>query len=109
MIARLYRLDCPIDVEEVYKAAKENKVLFELSLSLLKCYSNSKKLLEQIFLMLELVKSSNNKIVVASDARVATEIRDDSILKSLGINLSANLVLGAVEGYQEIIEFLKKR
>jgi len=109
MVAHPYRLDFPINVKQVYGVAKEYKVLFELNLSLLKRYGNSKKLLEQIFLMLELIKSSNDKIVVASDAHVVTEVGDNFILKSLGIDLPANLVLGAVDGYQEITEFLKRR
>jgi len=109
VIAHPYRLNFPIDVEQVYKVAKEYKVLFELNLSLLRCYGDSKKLLEQIFLMLELIKSSNDKVVVTSDAHIVTEVGDDSILKRLSINLPANLVLGEVDGYQEIIEFLKRR
>ena len=109
MVVHPYRLDFPIDIEQVYKVAKEYKVLFELNLSLLRCYGDSKKLLEQIFLMLELIKSSNDKVVVTSDAHIVTEVGDDSILKRLSINLPANLVLGEVDGYQEIIEFLKRR
>ena len=109
MIAHPYRLDFPIDIEQVYKIAKEYKVLFELNLSLLKQYGDSKELREQISLMIDLVKSNNDKIIIASDAHVATEMGDDSILKSLDINLPANLVLGAVNGYQEITEFLKRR
>jgi len=107
MVAHPYRLDFPIDIERVYKIAREYKVLFELNLSLLKQYSDSKELLEQIFLMLDLIKSNNDKVIIASDAHVATEIGDDSILRTLDINLPANLVLGAVSGYQEITEFLK--
>jgi len=38
-----------------------------------------------------------------------TEVGDNSILECLGIDIPANLVLGAVGGYQEIIKFLKRR
>jgi len=109
MIVHPYRLDFPIDIKQVYKIAREYKVLFELNLSLLKQYGDSKELREQISLMIDLVKSNNDKIIIASDAHVATEMGDDSVLKSLGINLPANLILGAVDGYQEITEFLKRR
>ena len=109
MVVHPYRLDFPIDAEVVYKVAKEYQVLFELNLSLLRRYGDSPKLLEQIFLMLELVKSNNDKIVVASDAHVVTEVGDDSILKHLGIDLPAKLILGAIGGYQEITESLKRR
>jgi hypothetical protein len=59
--------------------------------------------------MLDLIESSHDKIVVVSDAHVATEMGDDSVLKKLGIDLPANLVLGAVDGYQEIAKMLKRR
>jgi len=109
MVAHPYRLDFPIDLGQVYKVARKYKALFELNLSLLRRYGNSKELLKQIFLMLDLIKSSDDKVVVVSDAHVATDMGDDSVLKKLGIDLPANLVLGGVDGYQEIIEFLKRR
>lgn len=109
MVAHPYRLGFPIDVERVYKVAKEYKVLFELNLSLLTHYGDSKDLLKQIFLMLDLIKSSDDKVVVVSDAHIATDMGDDSVLKKLGIDLPANLVLGAAGGYQEIAKMLKRR
>lgn len=109
IIAHPYRLDFPIDVEQVYKVAKEYKVLFELNLSLLVQYGSSKELLKQIFLMLDLIRSNNDKVVVASDAHIVTEMGDDSVLKKIGIDLPANLVLGAVGDYQEIAKLLKRR
>lgn len=109
IIAHPYRLDFPIDVEQVYKVAREYKVLFELNLSLLVQYGGSKELLKQIFLMLDLIRSNNDKVVIASDAHIVTEMGDNSVLKKLGIDLPANLVLGAVGGYQEIAKLLKRR
>lgn len=109
IVAHPYRLNFPIDVERVYKIAKKYKVLFELNLSLLTHHGDSKKLLEQIFLMLNLIKSSNDKVVVVSDAHITTEMGDDSVLKKLDIDLPANLVLGSVGGYQEIAKILKRR
>jgi len=109
IIAHPYRLDFPIDIERVYKVGKKYRVLFELNLSLLVLYGDSKELLKQTFLMLNLIRANNDKVVVASDAHIVTEIGDNSVLKKLGIDLPDDLVLGAVGGYQEIAKFLKRR
>jgi len=51
----------------------------------------------------------NVGIVISSDAHIATEIGDDSVLSDLDIHLPKGLVLGEQNGYTEVREFLTSR
>jgi len=108
VIAHPYRLDFPIDTTTLTKAASDQGVLLELNLSLLKLFRNNKTLLDHIKLMIEMAQKLGVKIVISSDAHIATEIGNDSILSDLSIQLPKGLVLGE-HGSSEIQEFLNSR
>jgi len=109
ILAHPYRPEFPVNIREVFRAAVDYGVLLELNLSLLNRYSTSNELLEQIYLMLELVEAKNEKITISSDAHIATQLGDDSILTRLRFKIPATLLLGNRRGYQEIKEFLNSR
>ena len=109
IVSHPYRLDFPVDITELARAACGHGVLLELNLSLLKLFGKNEKLINQINLMIEAVDKLGAKIVISSDAHIATEIGDDSVLSDLCIQLPKNLVLGSQNGYDEIREFLAAR
>lgn len=109
VISHPYRLDFPVDITEIIKVANGQGVLLELNLSLLKLFGNNKNLLDQIKLMIEVAEKLGTRIAVSSDAHIATEIGDDSVLSDLGIQLPKGLVLGEQSGYNEVKEFLMSR
>lgn len=109
IISHPYRLDFPVDITALATAAVGQGVLLELNLSLLKLFGKNKEFRSQIDLMIELVVKAGSKIVVSSDAHIATEIGDDSALSDLGIKIPEGLVLGSQNGYNEIKEFLTSR
>jgi putative hydrolase len=109
IVSHPYRLDFPVDIIELAKAASGYGVLLELNLSLLRIFGNNLDLFNQISLMIETVEKMGSKIVISSDAHFVTEIGDDSVLSSLGINILDKLVLGGHEGYNEVKSFLISR
>ncbi|MEK7518798.1 MAG: PHP domain-containing protein [Patescibacteria group bacterium] len=109
IVSHPYRLDFPVDITELARAACGHGVLLELNLSLLKLFGKNEKLINQINLMIEAVDKLGTKIVISSDAHIATEIGDDSVLSDLCIQLPKKLVLGSQNGYDEIREFLAAR
>jgi putative hydrolase len=109
VISHPYRLDFPVDIVELAKAAYGQGVLLELNLSLLKLFGSNKNLLGQINLMVETAGKIGVKIVVSSDAHIATEIGDDSALSDFNIDIPKNLVFGGENGYNEIRDYLVLR
>jgi len=109
IISHPYRLDFPVDITELANVASDQGVLLELNLSLLKLFGTNKDLLNQIKLMIEVAEKLNVGIVISSDAHIATEIGDDSVLSDLDIHLPKGLVLGEQNGYTEVREFLTSR
>lgn len=109
IISHPYRLDFPVDITELAKVASSQGVLLELNLSLLKLFGNNKELISQVNLMIEVAEKLGVRIVISSDAHIATEIGDDSILSDLNIQLPKGLVLGSQSGYNEVKDFLTSR
>ena len=109
VVSHPYRPDFPVDIIELVRAASGQGVVLELNLSLLKLFSNDKELLKQINLMIEAAEKMRVKIAVSSDAHIATEIGDDSVLSDLHIQIPKGLLLGGQDGYNEIKEFLTSR
>lgn len=109
IVSHPYRLDFPVDIIELVRVASGQGVLLELNLSLLKQFGNKRELLNQVNLMIEAAEKMRVKIVVSSDAHIATEIGDDSVLSDLGIHVPDGLVLGRKNGYNEVMEFLTSR
>jgi putative hydrolase len=109
VISHPYRLDFPVDIAVLAKVASDQGVLLELNLSLLKLFGHNEKLLNQVKLMIEAAEKLGTKIVISSDAHIATEIGDDSVLSDLDIQLSSGLVLGERDGHNEVKEFLASR
>lgn len=109
VIAHPYRLEFPVDIAELVKAASGQGVLLELNLSLLKLFGNNKELLNQINQMIKATEMLGEKIVISSDAHIVTEIGDDSVLSDFSIQLPKRIVLGSENGYKEVKEFLESR
>ncbi|MFA5248229.1 MAG: PHP domain-containing protein [Patescibacteria group bacterium] len=109
VISHPYRLDFPVDIVELAKAAGDRGVLLELNLSALKLFGKKKEFFDQINLMIQETEKLGTKIVVSSDAHIALEIGDDSALSAFGIQIPDGLVLGSKNGYNEVTEFLKSR
>lgn len=107
VIAHPYRLDFPVDISELARASSDHGVMLELNLSQLKQFGKNKEFLSQINLMLEVAEKFNIGIVVSSDAHVATEIGDDSVLSDLNLQIPKGLKFGDQNGYSEIKKFLK--
>jgi len=107
IVSHPYRPIFPVDIRDLVNAANDFDVMLELNLSLLKVSGTDSSLIKQIDLMLEIVAGSGNKITISSDAHIATEIGDDSILQNFGISVQNKLILGAKNGYNEVIDFLK--
>lgn len=109
IVSHPYRLIFPVDISDLAKAANDFGTLLELNLSLLRVSGSDCELLRQIHLMLEMTAGFGGKVAVSSDAHIATEIGDDSILRELGISVRNKLILGMENGYNEIINFLRSR
>lgn len=109
IISHPYRLDFPVDITEIAKVASGQGVLLELNLSLLKLFGSNKNILNQVKLMIEVAEKFGVRIAISSDAHIATEIGDDSVLSDLDIQLPKGLVLGEQGGYNEVKEFLTLR
>jgi len=107
VISHPYRLDFPVDIVELVKAASGQGVLLELNLSLLRLFGKNEEILRQVNLMLETAEKLGVRIVVSSDAHIATEIGDDSVLSDLCLQIPQGLRLGDRNGYVEVKEFLK--
>ncbi|XOA43110.1 MAG: PHP domain-containing protein [Candidatus Nealsonbacteria bacterium] len=109
IISHPYRLEFPVDIEKIFAVAKEKGVLLEVNLSLLNRCAASKELLDQVRLIVERADFYKEKIIVATDAHIANEIGDDSILKSVGLKIPDELILGKQEGAIEVERFLKRK
>lgn len=109
VIVHPYRPEFPVDTKKICEIAAKTKVLLELNLSLLHRPFVSKDLIKEICLMLKMVAVNNGKIIVSSDAHIATAIGDDSILDKFGLKVPPDMILGNQKGYQEIKKFLKSK
>lgn len=106
IISHPYRPEFPIDIEKVYNVAKDYGTLLEINLSLLNRSDVSEELVEQIKLMLKIIELDKGRVVISSDAHIATMVGDDSVLDRLNLDVSSVSVLGHQNGRQEIKEFL---
>lgn len=109
VVVHPYRPEFPVDIEKVFESAKEYGVLLEINLSSLNNYGDLKEFLDQVRLMIKMADSYNEKLIIGSDAHVANEIGDDSILERLGLKIPTELILGGQKGYIEVEEFLKRK
>lgn len=100
IIAHPYRSIYPTDLKRLSEVACRKGIFLEVNLSLLSICREDE--LRQVRLMLETVSSLNGKVTISSDAHVATEIGDDSVLKKLSLNIPGNLVFGYKEEYEDI-------
>ncbi len=103
IIAHPYRTIFPVDIEALSKAAHESRVALEVNLHHLSVCDEEE--LKQVGLMLEFVSRMNGKVVVSSDAHIAQEIGDDSILERLSFHIPTQIVLGLNGGKEEIKEY----
>ena len=109
IVSHPYRPNFPVDIHDLIVAANDYGVMLELNLSLLKLIGGNENFLHQIYLMLETINKFGGKVSISSDAHVATEIGDDTVLQSLNILVSDQLILGRQNGYNEVKDFLTSR
>ena len=95
----------PVDLPRLMHAAQFHGTLLELNLSMLRRGREAESCQELVHAAVQ----SGVKLVVSSDAHVATELGDDSPLANLGRSLPDHIVLGRINGHQEIIDFLSKK
>ena len=69
-----------LDMERLVKESYERQVLLEVNLTHLGFLADQSASVRQVQRMIELVKDYKWKLIVSSDAHVATQIGDDSIL-----------------------------
>jgi putative hydrolase len=73
----------PVDVEAIVKAASEHNVALEINCIRLKRFRKFKKYIEKTGWMIEHAQDRGVKMLISTDAHVASEIGDDSIIDEL--------------------------
>lgn len=105
IIAHPYRLDFPIIVEEVIKVALLHNTLLEINNSIFKTteYNLNDELILQTRKMITVAKQNGWKLIIGSDAHIASEVGDNSnILKYWKtLNLDDSLIISSVNQLQE--------
>jgi putative hydrolase len=86
-----------LDMERLVRESYERQVLLEVNLTHLGFVADQSVTLQQVRRMIELVGEYRWKLVVSSDAHVATQIGDDSILDRLDLRrfLTDEIVLNS--------------
>lgn len=97
------------DVDKLVKASYEYQVPLEINCLHLSYYEQRKVDLKDIRQMIGLVKDYKWKLIVSSDAHVATQIGDDSIVDRLNLRelLSQDIILNSSAA--EVKSFLEKK
>lgn len=107
IIAHPYRLDFPIIAEEVVKVALSHNTLLEINNSIFKTtgYNLNDELILETRKMITVSKQNGGKLIIGSDAHIASEVGDDSnILKYWKtLDLDDSLIIGSVNQLQEFI------
>jgi putative hydrolase len=107
-VAHPYRLEFPIFVKDVVKSANSRNVLLEINNSIFrnKEYSHTHELILKTREMITFCKEMGGKLIIGSDAHIASEVGDDSNIlyywKSLGLDDS--LILTSRTQLQEHIK-----
>lgn len=98
-----------VDMERIVKAAYERQILLELNCLHLSFYEIRGLDTEDVCRMIDLVKDYKWKLVVSSDAHMATMIGDDSVIDRLKLRnlLSDDIILNTSS--ENVKKFLEKK
>jgi len=75
----------PVNVKAIVKAASEHDVALEINCVRLKRFRRFKEYIEQTSFMIEYAQDLGVKLLISTDAHVASEIGDDSIIDELNL------------------------
>lgn len=95
----------PVDISRLMHAAQFHGTLLELNLAVLRRSQDLESCRELVSAAIQ----SGTKLVISSDAHVASELGDDSPLANLGRILPDNVIFGRTGGHQEIMDFLMRK
>ena len=106
IISHPFKTGYPVDIPSIVECAKNTGVLLELNVSIFKPFNKpSLELIEKTREMIELCRRYNLWVVINSDAHIAHEIGDDSVIQSIfdlrGLNILNN-------DYPTLKAFIKK-
>ncbi|MBC8487000.1 MAG: PHP domain-containing protein [Bacteroidetes bacterium] len=107
-VAHPYRLDFPIFVEDIVKSAISRNVLLEINNSIFRNreYVHNDELLLKTREMIRFCKQIGEKLIIGSDAHIASEVGDDSNIlyywEALGLDNS--LIITSKAQLQEYIK-----
>lgn len=112
IIAHPYRLDFPIIVEEVSKVTLLHNTLLEINNSIFGTteYNPNDELILETRKMITVSKQNGGKLIVGSDAHIASEVGDDSnILKYWKtLELDNSLFISSVNQLREFVNIAKE-
>lgn len=101
-----------VEMEKIIRSAADNDVALEVNCSVLKKYADSNSLVERTKNMIRQAQDSNVRIVISSDAHVASELGDDSIIDKLNLRemiCEDNLLNASRSAVEEFISKSKKK
>ena len=97
----------PVDIEKIVKKASEYDVALEINCSRLKRFAHSKEVIEQTKTMIKQAHKHDVKMLISTDAHVASEIGDDSIIDQLNLRKiipKDNILNVSTQAVKEFIE-----
>ncbi len=112
IIAHPYRLDFPIIVEEVVKAALSLNILLEINNSIFRTteYNLNNEPILETRKMITVSKQNGGKLIINSDAHIASEIGDDSNILYYwdALGLDDSLIIASVNQLQEFVNITER-
>lgn len=112
IIAHPYRLDFPIIVEEVVKVALSHNILLEINNSIFKTteYNLNNELIFETRKMITVSKQNGGKLIISSDAHIASEVGDDSNILYYwdALGLDDSLIIASVNQLQEFVNITER-
>lgn len=112
IIAHPYRLDFPIIVEEVVKVALSHNILLEINNSIFKTteYNLNNELILETRKMITVSKQNGGKLIISSDAHIASEVGDDSNILYYwdALGLDDSLIIASVNQLQEFVNITER-
>ncbi len=75
----------PVDIEKIVKKASEYDIALEINCSRLTRFAHSKEVIEQTKTMIKQAHKHDVKMLISTDAHIASEIGDDSIIDRLNM------------------------
>lgn len=109
IITHPYQARVRIDMEKVVAESYERQIPLEINCTHIGYIEKEKAVIEEVAKMIELVKDYKWSLVVTSDAHIASQIGDDSILERLNLRelLVDDIILN--KSVEDVKQFLKER